>query len=208
MHRMSACCRSRGWVAAILLALLSGFACSRPTPNVPTEGAAQPNPSPFQARETSAAEPGDLQPSGADSPGTSPPFQNSETVPVGSLVTVRLKTPLVAGSQSKDPFQAVLDEPVVVEGNTLISRDATVFGEIESVHVSKTEPDRAFLRLTLSSIQVNGTSLPIQTSSLFARQLSASHANPGTIRLEKGRRLTFRLRQEVFLHSGTSKDSQ
>lgn len=207
MNRMSACRRSRGAVPAILLILLAAFGCSHRTPNMPTEGATQSNPAPFQSQPSPAAE---IRQgfSLTDSQGKGSPFQKSDLIPAGALLTVRLPVPLVAGSGFKESFEALLDEPVVVDGNMLISRDAIVRGEIESAHVSKTSPDRGYVRLTLSSVQVDGVSVPIQTASLFARQLSTAPANSVTIRLEKGRRLTFRLKEQIFLPPNISKSSQ
>jgi hypothetical protein len=154
---------------------------------------------------TETSEPGFLA---GDAHVTGPPFQNAEIVPAGSFLTVRLKVPLLAGSGLKDSFEAILDEPVVVEGNTLIPRDTIVSGEIESAHVLKSKPERGYLRLTLNSMQLDGMSVPIQTASLFARQPSGPDTNSLTIRLEKGRRLTFRLKEQVFLRPSISKSSQ
>lgn len=201
---MSAYCRSRGAVPAILLILLPAFGCSRRTPNVPTEGAAQGNPPAFQTQPPPAAE---IRQgfSLTDSHGKGSPFEKSDLIPAGALLTVRLQVPLVAGSGFNESFEALLDEPLVVDGNILISRNAIVRGEIESAHVSKTSPDRGYVRLILNSVQVDGASVPVQTASLFARQLSTAPADPVTIRLEKGRRLTFRLKEQIFLPPNTSK---
>ena len=203
---MSACRRSRGAVLAILLILLP-FACSRRTPNVQTEGATQSNPPPFQSQPAPAAEIGQGF-SLTDSQGKGSPVQKSDPIPAGALLTVRLRAPLVAGSGFKESFEALLDDPVMVDGNIVISRDAIVRGDIESVHVSKTSPDRGYVRLTLNSVQVDGVSVPIQTASLFARQLSTAPAHSMTIRLEKGRRLTFRLKEQIFLPPSISKSGQ
>ena len=81
-------------------------------------------------------------------------------------------------------------------------------GEIESAHVSKTAPDRGYVRLTLTSVEVDGASVPIQTAGLFARQLPSAARDAVTIRLEKGRRLTFRLREHILLHPNVSKGGQ
>jgi hypothetical protein len=143
-----------------------------------------------------------------DVQGTAPPFENSPLLPAGALVTVRLKVPLVAGSGSRESFAAVLDEPVVVEGNTLIPRDAIVSGRIETAHTSRVTPDRAYVRLTLDSVRVDGSDVPIQTASLFARPLPTTNTGSDTIRLEKGRRMTFRLKGPVFLHLTSSRTSQ
>ena len=204
---MSGRFRTRGLILAITLTLLPVFACSRPTPNLPSESATQTNASSFHPPETTAAEPSSQEFAPTDGLGKNPPFQKSQIVPAGSLVTVRLKAPLIAGTESRDPFAALLDEPVIVEGNTLIPRDATVSGEIEAAHLSKIRSDRGYVRLTLNSMQVNGISVPIQTASLFA-QPTVAHSASETIRLEKGRRLTFRLRQEVFLHPGAPRSGQ
>ena len=199
---------SRASVQAILVMLLFTSGCSRRTPNVPSEGANQTSPTPFQSQKASTAD-SDLHgfvP--GDAPGTGPPFQNSPVLPAGALVTVRLNVPLVAGRGSRESFEAVLDEPVVVEGNTMIPRDAIVSGRIESTHTSRVTPDRGYVRLTLDSVQVDGLDVPIQTASLFARSLPTAHDDSDTIRLEKGRRMTFRLKDPVFLQLSSSKTSQ
>jgi hypothetical protein len=199
---------SRALVQTILVTLLLTCGCSRRTPNVPSEGATQSTPTPFQSQKASIANsdlhgfvPGDAL-------GKGPPFQNSQVLPAGALVTVRLKIPLVAGSGSSESFEAVLDEPVVVEGNTMIPRDALVSGRIESTHTSRVTPDRGYVRLTLDSVQVDGFDVPLQTASLFARSLPTADADSDTIRLEKGRRMTFRLKDPVFLQLSSSKTSQ
>ena len=187
---------SRALVPTILLILLT-VGCSRRTPNLPSESPAPTSATSFQ---TSG-----LQGASEYVPGTVPPFQNSPLLPAGALVTVRLKVPLVADSESRDSFEAVLDEPVVVEGNTLIPRDAIVSGRIESAHTSRVTPDRGYVRLTLDSVQVDGLDVPIQTASLFARSLPRADTDSDTIRLEKGRRMTFRLKDPVFLQLSSSK---
>jgi hypothetical protein len=198
---------SRALVLTILLIFLFSFGCSRPTPDVPSEGATQTSPTPFQTQGKSAgAGPRGFSPD--DGPGTGPPFQSSSVLPAGALLTVRLNGPLIAETGSKESFEAALDEPVVVEGNTLIPRDAIVSGRVESARASKVRPDRDYIRLALDSVQVDGSAVPIETASLFARQLPSSEADSATIRLEKGRRLTFRLKESIFLHPSAPKTDQ
>lgn len=196
---------SRALVQMILVTLLLTCGCSRRTPNVPSEAETQSSPTPFQSQNASSAN--------SDLPGfvpgvAGPPFQNSQVLPAGALVTIRLNVPLVAGSESRNSFEAVLDEPVVVEGNTMIPRDAIVSGRIESTHTSRVTPERGYVRLTLDSVQVDGFDVPLQTASLFARSLPSADADSDTIRLEKGRRMTFRLKDPVFLQLSSSKTSQ
>jgi hypothetical protein len=197
---------SRALVPTILLTLLP-VGCSRRTPNLPAEAAAPTSTTPFQSQKNSSADTLHVL-SQDDVPGTGLPFENSPLLPAGALVTVRLKVPLIAGSGSRESFEAVLDEPVVVEGSTLIPRDATVSGRIETAHTSTVTPDRGYVRLTLDSVRVDGFDVPIQTASLFARPLPSSVTKSATIRLEKGRRMTFRLKDPVFLQLTSSKTSQ
>ena len=187
-----------------MLTLLCALACSRPTPNLPTEAATHSTPSPFQSERGGLANAVE-GPSASGDQGGGPAFRNSDVIPGGSLLTVRLKVPLLAGNGLNESFEAVLDEPVMVEGNPVIARDATVSGEIESAHPSKTGSDRGYLRLALNSVQVDGVSVRIQTASLFVRQPTSAVADSVPIGLEKGRRLTFRLKEQVFLHSNPSK---
>ena len=187
--------------------LLPAFGCSRPTPNLPTEGATQGNRAPFQSQPTPSPETRHGF-SLTDSQGTGSPLQKSDLIPAGALLTVRLRVPLVAGGGFNESFVALLDEPIIVDGNILIRREAIVSGEIESAHVSKTRPDRGYVRLTLNSLEVDGASVPIKTASLFASQLSPGPRHSMTIRLEKGRRLTFRLKEPISLHPNISKSGQ
>jgi hypothetical protein len=172
---------------------------------VPNEGATLSNPTPFQSQKASTAN-SDLH--GLVPGDAGPPFQNSQVLPAGALVTVRLNVLIVSGRGFGESFEAVLDEPVVVDGNTMIPRDAIVSGRIESTHTSRITPGRGYVRLTLESVQVDGLDVPIQTASLFARSLPKAHTDSDTIRLEKGRRMTFRLRDPVFLQLSSSKNSQ
>lgn len=198
---------SRAIAPTILLTLLT-VGCSRRPPNLPSEGAVPTSTTPFQSQNTSSADIALQSSSPDDVPAASPPFENPPLLPAGVLVTVRLKVPLVAESESRESFDAVLDEPVVVEGNTLIPRDAVVSGRIETAHTSRVTPDRGYVRLTLDSVHIDGLDVPIRTASLFARPLPTADTDSDTIRLEKGRRMTFRLKDPVFLHLTSSKTSQ
>jgi len=171
------------------------------------EGATQSSPTAIPAEASSTTESsGVYSAAQADEPG--PPFQGSDLVPAGSLLTIRLKTTLIANNGSQQSFEGFVDDPVVVQGTTLIPRDALISGEVESAHVFSARPDRDYVRLTLNSLQVDGLSVPIETSTLFVRHPAAATKKSPAIRLEAGRRLTFRLKEQVFLHSNISKRGQ
>ncbi|HVN20269.1 MAG TPA: hypothetical protein VMU05_15900 [Dongiaceae bacterium] len=196
MYPMSGLARSRALIVSILPIVLCS--CYRPSPNVPAEGLRQASQTPFEAepagnvnalRSTSAEE-------SADSRGL--PFQNSQTLPPGSLLTVTLRAPIVASTVAKDSFEAVIDSPVILAGNRVIPQGTRASGRMEFSHVSKLRPDRAYVRLALNSVCIDGTWVPIQTANLFVRQLPQNTPGAGAMGVENGRRLTFRLTEPLF----------
>jgi len=190
---LSSECRRRRLIYPVILALLCAAACSRPA-DVPTAGTIQDNPAPFRPD------------SGDDSaaPAIAPPekglpFRDSQTLPPGTLLTVRLKGAITTGTTiSPNSFQAVVDEPVVVEGNTLIPRGTAAVGRIESSRISKVKPNQAYVRLALQSVHIGGLDVSVQTASLFTRE---TPQRDESIRMEKGRRLTFRLMEPVVVNT-------
>jgi hypothetical protein len=187
--------RRRRWrIFPVTIVLLCAVACSRPT-GVPATGSADESAAPFHPEAGGDRDIAGPQP--AVLPENSLPFHDSETLPPGTLVTVRLKGPITAATSiTANSFTAVVDEPVMVEGNILLPRGTTVSGRIKSARISTVKPNRAYVRLVLESLHVGGLDVPIQTASLYTRQ------NPETddlIRLEDGRRLTFRLTESVYL---------
>ena len=142
------------------------------------------------------------------------PFHDAKNLPAGTLLTVRLKGPISAENPSAhSTFEAVVDEPVVIDGNQLLPRGATVAGRVESARASNLKRNHGYVRLILDSIQVGGLSLPVQTSSLFVRgnagrphlsQAEDSEGQGSVIRLESGRRLIFRLTEPVFVAASRS----
>jgi hypothetical protein len=136
-------------------------------------------------------------------------------IPAGTEFTIRLRTPLSsAQARVGDSFDAVLDQSVVVAGKTVVPRGAPVTGSVVATKVS-TGQDPGYLRMTLSSVAINGRSIPLQTSSLFikggshakraatteptAGNLPFSSTKPGDVRFSTGHRFTFRLIQPLHL---------
>jgi hypothetical protein len=188
-------CRSRIWL--VVLALACAFGCSRQI-DVP-DGTPQADQTPFREKGTTDGSDAIGAVAGlSQTNGNVVPFRSSQYVPAGTLLTVRLQSAITAGiSAAGNAFQAVIEEPVVIEGNTMIPQGAVVAGRIESSRVSKVKPDRGYVRLALESVHVGELDVPVQTASLFAPQ---APQNEETIRLEKGRRLTFRLTQPVSMN--------
>jgi hypothetical protein len=210
--------RYRVATVALCFALVLAQACSRSGPMRPGDASASsgtPQHLPFHP---------DVQPASVtESVNTPPklaaglPFRKAsrpQVLPSGTLLTVELDHALSAASvHAGDAFAASLAAPLLIEGKTLIERGTEVTGRIEaaqSLHGS------GYVQLTLSAIAVDGTLLPLQTSSLFARgtvrnlKVSSNGNLPSQIlggtRVPKGRRLTFRLSAPVSLEELSSRE--
>jgi hypothetical protein len=142
-------------------------------------------------------------------PETNLPFRDPQNLPAGTLLTVRLKNPVSAENPDANrTFQAVVDQSIVIEGNKLVPAGTLVSGRVESAHASNLKRNRGYLRLTLDSIDLAGLKLPMQTSSLFVSGNAGQARTPqgpppdqqsAVIRLEKGRRLVFRLTEPLYV---------
>ncbi len=94
----------------------------------------------------------------------------SSALPVGTPIVVRLTSPLSsAGTRSGDSFDAVLDEPILLQGQILVQRGAQVGGRVAAAKPSAPPNHAGYLRLTLSSIFADRNTLQIHTSSIFAK---------------------------------------
>ena len=212
----------------VVLPVLWAASCARPV-GVPSDTRAAQHPVPFQtsgapsARQAAAA-------TAPDNSETGLPFHDPQNLPAGTLLTVRLKNPIFVGNDIGNPsignpsttnpstanaaaanpsangtFEAVLDEPVVIEGYKLVPRGTPVEGRVESVRASNVGHNGGYVRLALDSMHVADATLPIQTASLFVRssasdpQLPPRGSSVAQIRLEKGRRLTFRLTEPAYV---------
>jgi hypothetical protein len=153
--------------------------------------------------------------SGADAPPALPsdpksaselPFNaGSHTciLPSGTLLTVQMSRSLSAARvHSGDAFGAVVADPITVNGETLVDRGTEVIGRIESAESEAGRvPALGYFRLRLDAITVGGNRVALQTSSLFARGTARPSTVPsGSVRVQKGRRLTFRLIAPVTLY--------
>jgi hypothetical protein len=189
------------WLAILALSMLAG--CSRPA--MQADARVNPHPVPFrdagQGPSTAVSDSG-----GVSKSETGLPFQPVEDLPVGTLITVRLKDFISADRTSPDnTFEAVLDEPVKIDGNVVVPRGAVVAGHVQSAQISDIKQSRGNIRLELESIDIAGRELPVQTSTLFARGTAhltftnGGKSSTNVMTLERGRRLTFRLSEPVYM---------
>jgi hypothetical protein len=203
MHTLQQSMRLSG---PVVLALVATVGCSRPF-ETPAEGAVNES-RPFKGSQSQPSRSGEMPglttvAATYDRPQTLP-FQPSEELPAGTLLTVRLQTPItVRVPIMVDSFQAVIEQPIVIQGNTLVPQGSLVTGHVESVFLSQAEPRRGYVGLALDSIRIGDGNFLVQTSNLFARQTSTKNSTVSTIRLDRGRRLTFRLTEpiSIILHA-------
>jgi hypothetical protein len=110
----------------------------------------------------------DAQKNGISPTGSLIPMPSS--LPAGTPITIRLQSGVSsASSQSGDTFEAVLDEPVVIQGQTVVPRGAAVTGRVVEAKASGHLQDPGYLRLTLDKISINGKAVAVQTSSIFVK---------------------------------------
>jgi hypothetical protein len=190
-------------IGIILLALVGTDGCAPPDGLQAGNGTtqAEQHKVPFQDAGAKPSRPGD-SPAAQDHgmPETDLPFQDPQNLPAGTLLTVRTKNSISAENpDANGTFEAIVDQPVVIEGNQLVPLGTMVSGRVESARASNLKRNRGYVRLTLETIQLAGLNVPVQTSSLFVRG-HAGQTRPEQspiVRLEKGRRLVFRLTEPV-----------
>lgn len=106
----------------------------------------------------------------------------SVTVPAGTVVSVRLQNTVSSATASPgETFDAVLDEPLIVKGQTVADRGTPVTGRVVEAKSSGRLHNSGYLRLTLASITINGKAVPVQTSSLFAKGANHNKRNAALI---------------------------
>lgn len=207
-------------ILPLLLTLLILAGCGRPAGPQTDDRAvhADQHPVPFHEGEgtavdgpsgSTASQESSRKPTGLDLP-----FHSAQSLPAGTLITVRLKAPISAENPGANAsFEAIVDEPIDIDDTSVVPRGTAVSGRIESALASNVRRDHAFVRLALTSLQLADVNVPIQTSSLFVRgdpahvqvlqtKAPPSDDSPSAIRIEKGRRLTFRLTEPVPLATG------
>jgi len=205
MRRIAKFRRFPGLAAGPLALAMLAAGCSRPiaVPGDSTAAQADPHQTPFHDDGTKLDNArGETPNPSAKAADNSLPFHERENLPAGTLISVRLKTPIsVEDPNASDAFDAVVVEPVVIEGDTLIPPGILVSGRVESARTSQVKRNRGYVRLKLASVHMGSLDVPVQTASLFARQSPLSDGSSRAIRVEQGRRLTFALAEPVFIAS-------
>ena len=113
----------------------------------------------------------------ADSSKDSPPSlmqrltSKPVTVPEGAVLTIRLNDTVSSKkNNSGDKFTGTVEEPVEVEGKTVIPKGSTVTGTVTDAQALGKIKGAARLRLVLDSVTVNDSRYDIETTAV-ARSL-------------------------------------
>ncbi len=195
-------------IGTVLLALFGAVGCAPPDGLPSADGTSQPEQHkvPFHEADGKAPSPNSvLTQDKGPTPETDLPFQEAQSLPAGTLLTVRTKSPISAENpEANGTFEAMVDQPVVVEGNQLVPLGAMVSGRVESARASNLRRSSGYVRLTLESVHLAGSNVPVQTSSLFVRGRASLTSGPHSqvVRLERGRRLVFRLTEPMDVSAG------
>jgi hypothetical protein len=110
------------------------------------------------------------------------PFVNSQqagnVIPAGTLISVRLQNTVSSASATPgEKFEAVLDEPVVINGQTIAPKGAAVTGRVVAARQAGHLQHPAYLRIALASLEVNGKPVPVQSSSIFLAGVNHNNHN-------------------------------
>jgi hypothetical protein len=94
--------------------------------------------------------------------------QANNMIPAGTPISVRLQSAVSSASATPgEKFEAVLDEPVVVNGQTIAPKGAAVTGRVVAARQAGHLQHPAFLRIALASLEINGKAVPVQSSSIY-----------------------------------------
>jgi hypothetical protein len=164
--------------------LILECACGRP----PAENAAS---------SDSQSLPFDRQPHASGISPSQTLVPSATKLPEGTPIPIRLQSALSsASSHAGDSFYASVDEPVEIDGQTVIARGTPVTGRVleakaaagahdrgnESPNEGPTESanEPGYLRIVLVSLKVGHKAVAIETSSIFARGGSREERKPAT----------------------------
>lgn len=131
----------------------------------PGQGGQTASPDQTAANGSAAAAPSAVAPSGAAP--SAPAQPASITIPAGTVVTVRTSQALSSKtSQAGETFTATVAQPVNVGGSVMIPDGAKALGTVVTAHPLGRFKGGALLQVRLSSIEIAGQSVAIDSSSV------------------------------------------
>ena len=154
-------------LAALILATLIGLACGHQSSVPVVASGALTSPNNYGLPFARAAQSGGISPTNSVIP---PGAQ----LPAGTPIVIRLRKPLSSARvRPNESFAALLEEPVVVEDHVLAETGAIVTGRIVEAKSTLEARTPGYMRLTLTSISIDGKPERIRTSSTFIKGIRA-----------------------------------
>jgi hypothetical protein len=137
-------------------------------------------------------------------------FSSAAKLPEGATISVTLRNNISSAlSHTGDTFSAIVDEPLVIDGQILVPRGAAATGRVLEAKSSGSLLEPGYFRIVLVSLNLALRPVTIETSSIFAKggpreeiNVSAGIASGAAhedVSFDSGRRLNFRLAQTVDL---------
>jgi hypothetical protein len=160
------------WISPIAVGalLVAGIGCGKQHANTPLASTVSNSDAAQKPEQQSApfASKNNLESTTISSAAKKSPIPEELVIPSGTAITVRLQNAVSsATSRSGDEFEAVLDQPIVVDGQTIAPEGAHVTGRVVAARHSGRLMHAGYLRIALASMTVNGKAITVQSSSVM-----------------------------------------
>ena len=127
-------------------------------------------------------------PQSQSAPQAGPVSDNPRTVviPAGSVITVRLVSPLNPSSKTGDAFAAVVTGLIAVGGDVVVPSGVAAGGQVIEAKSNKKATEKARLKLGLTSLTIDGTTYSIQTKLVTTKAQDNNKSTTATTNGESG----------------------
>ena len=122
----------------------------------------------------------------ASQAGPIPDKPRTVVIPAGSVITVRLVSPLDPSSKTGDVFTAVVTGLIAVGGEVVVPSGVAARGQVIGVKANKKATEKARLKLALTSLTIDGTTYSIQTKLVTTKAQDNSKSTTATTSGESG----------------------
>ena len=122
----------------------------------------------------------------ASQAGPGPDKPRTVVIPAGSVITVRLVSPLDPGSKTGDVFSAVVTGLISVGGEVVVPAGVAARGQVIGVKVNKKATEKARWKLVLTNLTIDGTTYSIHTKQVTTKAQDNSKRTTATTGAESG----------------------
>ena len=112
--------------------------------------------------------------------------RNTVVIPAGSIITVRLVSPLDPSSKTGDVFTSVVTGLIAVGGEVVVPTGVAARGQVIGVKANKKATEKARLKLALTSLTIDGTTYSIQTKLVTTKAQDKRNSTTTTTSGESG----------------------